>query len=65
MQETQLWSLAEDDPLQKEMAAQSSPPLPGEFHEQRGQAGYSPWDRKEVDVTVWLSLSCVEFNLSN
>ena len=65
MQETQLWSLGEDDPLQKETATQSSPPLPGESHEQRSQAGYSPWDRKEVDVTVGLSLSCVEFNLSN
>jgi len=26
------------------MATHSSTPLPGEFHEQRSWAGYSPWD---------------------
>ena len=25
--------------------------LPGEFHEQRSQAGYSPWGGKELDMT--------------
>ena len=25
--------------------------LPGEFHEQRSLAGYSPWDHKELDTT--------------
>ena len=25
--------------------------LPGEFHEQKSLAGYSPWDRKESDMT--------------
>jgi len=25
--------------------------LPGEFHEQRSLAGYSPWDHKESDRT--------------
>ena len=36
--------------------------LPGEFHGQRSQTGCSPWDCKESDMTVWLSLS-LEFNL--
>ena len=25
--------------------------LPGEFHEQRSLAGYSPWGHKELDMT--------------
>ena len=29
--------------------------LPGEFHEQRSLAGYSPWGCKELDMTEWLS----------
>ena len=31
--------------------------LPGEFHEQRSPAGYSPWGCNESDTTQWLSLS--------
>jgi len=31
--------------------------LPGEFHGQRSLAGYSPWGRKELDMTEWLALS--------
>ena len=29
--------------------------LLGEFHGQRSLAGYSPWGRKELDKTEWLS----------
>ena len=29
--------------------------LPGEFHEQRGLVGYSPWGHKESDMTEGLS----------
>ena len=29
--------------------------LPGESHGQKSQAGYSPWGRKELDKTDWLS----------
>ena len=36
------------------MAAHSSI-LPGESHGQRSQAGYSPWSRKELDVTERIS----------
>ena len=30
--------------------------LPGEFHGQRSLEGYSPWGRKELDMTEQLSL---------
>ena len=30
---------------------------PGEFHEQRSLAGYSPWGHIESDTTEWLTLS--------
>ena len=36
------------------MATHSSIPA-GEFHGQRSLAGYSPWDRKELDTTELLS----------
>ena len=50
MQETQVCSLGQKDPLEKEMATHSIF-LPGEFHEQRSLADYSPWGRKESDMT--------------
>ena len=40
----------------KEMATHSVF-LPGEFHGQRRLAGYSPWGRKESDMTEQLTLS--------
>ena len=30
--------------------------LPGEFHGQRSQVGYSPWGPKESETTEWISL---------
>ena len=63
MQEVWVRSLAEEDPLEKEMATHSSmlawrrkwqpTPvcLPGEVHGQRCRVGYSPWGRKELDTT--------------
>ena len=33
--------------------------LPGESRGQRSLAGYSPWDRKELDTTERLNNSCV------
>ena len=30
--------------------------LPGKFHGQRSLAGYSPWGRKESNLTEWLTL---------
>jgi len=32
--------------------------LPGECHGQRSLVGYSPWGRKELDMTEKLTLSC-------
>ena len=54
MQETQVCSLGQKDPLKKEMATHSIF-LPGEFHGQRSLVSYSPWDRKELDTTEQLS----------
>ena len=42
MQETQGQSLGGEDPLEEEMATNSSI-LAWEFHGQRTLAGYSPW----------------------
>ena len=42
-----------EDPLEKRMA--THPFLPGEFHGQRGLAGYSPWGCKESDTAEQLT----------
>ena len=46
---TQVWFLAGEDPLVKEMATHSSI-LAGEPHGQRSLAGYSPWGHKRVGL---------------
>ena len=48
IQETQVRSLGWEDPLEKKMAIHF---LPGEFHGQRSLMSYSPWGRKESDMT--------------
>ena len=53
-QETRVWPLGQEDPLEKEMATHSSI-LAWKFHGQRNLVGYSPWDRKESDTTEWVS----------
>ena len=35
--------------------------LPGEFHGQRSLVGYSPWDRRDSDMTEQLTLSFLLF----
>ena len=50
MQATQVGSLGQEDPLEKEMAI-TPVFLPGKSHGQRSPAGYSPWGRKESDTT--------------
>ena len=50
MQETQVWSLGREDPLEKEMATHSIL-LPGKSHGERRLVGYIPWSRKESDST--------------
>ena len=55
MQETRVRFLGWEDPLEKEM--QPTPVfLPGEFYGQRLLEGYSPWGRKELDMTERISL---------
>ena len=55
MQETQVRSLGQEDPLEKEMATHSSL-LPGKFHGQGSLIGYSPWGCKESDTTEQLHI---------
>ena len=56
MQETWLRSLGWEDPWRKKW--QPTPVfLPGESHGERSLVGYSPWGRKEVDTTEWLTLT--------
>ena len=50
LQETQVQSLGQEEPLEKGLATHSSI-LPGEFHGQRSLEGYSPWSHKELDTT--------------
>ena len=53
MQETRVWSVGWEHPLEKEW--QPSPVfLPGEFHGQWTLVGYSPWGWKELDTTEQL-----------
>ena len=54
MQETPVPALGQEEPLEKEMATHSGI-LAGKSHGQRSLAGYSPWGRKELDMTEWLS----------
>ena len=49
IQETQVRSLGQEGPLQKEMATHSIF-LSGESHGQRSLAGYSSWGCKEPDM---------------
>ena len=50
MQETQVWSLSQEDPLEKKMATCSSI-LAWKINAQRNLVGYSPWGHKESDMT--------------
>ena len=43
MQETPVWSLEWEDPLEKEMAIHSRILVPGRLHGQKSQRGYSSW----------------------
>ena len=49
-QETQVQSLVQEDPLEKEMTTHCSI-LAGNPHEQRSLVGYNPWGHKELDMT--------------
>ena len=60
VQETWVWSLGWEDPLEKGMATTPGF-LPGEFLGQMGMVGYSPRGHKESDPSKWVRLS---FSLS-
>ena len=50
MQETPVWSLGQEDPLEKVMATHSSI-LAWEISRTEEPGGYCPWGRKESDMT--------------
>ena len=50
MQETQVWSLGWEEPLEKEWLP-TRVFLPGEFHGQKSLGGLNPWGHKEADKT--------------
>ena len=58
MLETWLWSLGQNDPLEKGMVIHFSI-LPGEFHGQRSLAGSRLLGCKKPDTTEQLTLPCV------
>ena len=63
IQETWVQSLGWGEPWSREW--QPTPVfLPGEFHGQRSLAGYSPWGRKESDMTEGLILSLLKTSVS-
>ena len=51
MRKTWVQPLAQDDPLEKEMATHSPVFLSGESHGRRSLVGYSPQGCKESDMT--------------
>ena len=51
MQEIQVRSPSQEDPLKKGLATYTSVSLPVEFHGQRSLEGFSPWSCKESDMT--------------
>ena len=56
--DTELWARpwVREEPLEEGMATHSSI-LPGESHGQRCLVGYSPWGRRESDMTELKELS--------
>ena len=48
--ETQVGSLGQENPLEKEIATYASI-LPGKSNGQRSLTGYSPWVAKQSDMT--------------
>ena len=56
MQDTQIQSLGQEDPLEKGMATHSSI-LAWRIPGQRSPVGYSPWGHKAPDTTEQITLS--------
>ena len=51
VQDTQAWSLSQEDPLEKEMATHSSILAWRIPRTEEPGVGYSPWGHKELDMT--------------
>ena len=62
MQEMQVRSLGQDDPLEKEMTIYSSI-LAWKIHGWKSLVGYSPWGRKESDTTERLHSTSLQTEL--
>ena len=60
MRETQVQALGWEDPLEKEMAIHSRT-IAWKIHGQRSLVGYSPWGRKESDMTERLHFTSLHF----
>ena len=58
-QETQVWSLGQEDSLEKEIATHSSI-LVWESHGQRSLTGYRAWVAKKLDTTQGLNNNILE-----
>ena len=58
-QETRVWSLVQEDPLEEEMATHSSILAWKKSHGQRSLVSYSPQGYKELDTTGWHMHTCV------
>ena len=58
MQETWIWSSSQEDPQEKKRATHSST-FAWKIHGQKNWAGYSPWNCKELDTTVWLTFTFI------
>ena len=58
---TRVWSLGQEDLLEKGMATHSSI-LAGECHGQRSLAGHSSWDCKELNMAEWHAHTCARMH---
>ena len=65
IQETQVQSLGQKDPLEKEMVPTLQVFLPGEFHGQRSLVSYSPRGCKKLDMTERLTLVLYKLFMAN
>ena len=61
MRETWVPFLGREEPLEKEMAT-TPVSLPGKSHGQRSPISYSPWGRKESDMTERLHFTLHYFS---
>ena len=57
VQETWVWSLGGEDPLEEGIATHSQYACLENPHGQRTLAGCNPWGHKESDMAEWLTLS--------